>query len=82
MFLLKMMTNIYIPLQLRNLDFSSYYNPIIKGSSMTSNDERPVVLQFKDTTFEYDMINNDEDVQTTTFRLENVNMEVKKVKQI
>ncbi|XP_046809062.1 ATP-binding cassette sub-family C member 10 [Lucilia cuprina] len=65
-------------MDLENLDFSSYYDPIMKGSSMTSVDDRPVVLQFKDATFEYDTINNDDDVQTTTFTLENVNMEVKK----
>ncbi|KAM7354188.1 ATP-binding cassette sub-family C member 10 [Cochliomyia hominivorax] len=65
-------------MDLDNLDFSSYYNPIIKGSSITSADERPVVLEFKEATFEYDMIKNDEDVQSTTFRLEKINMEVKK----
>lgn len=46
---------------------------------MTSVEEPPVVLQFKEATFEYDMINNDEDVHATRFRLEKVNMEVKKV---
>lgn len=52
----------------------------MKGSSISSTEDRPIVLQFKDATFEYDAINNDEDVQATTFRLEKVNMEVKKVK--
>lgn len=46
---------------------------------MTSVDEPPIVLQFKEATFEYDMIHNDEDVHATTFRLEQVNMEIKKV---
>lgn len=46
---------------------------------MTLSDERPVVLQFKDATFEYDLKNNDDDMQAAIFRLENVTMEVKKV---
>lgn len=46
---------------------------------MTLADDRPAVLQFKDATFEYDQINNDDDIPVTAFRLEKVNLEVKKV---
>lgn len=46
---------------------------------MASLEDPPVVLQFKDATFEYDVINNDDNVETTKFRLEKVNFEVKKV---
>ncbi|XP_053957905.1 ATP-binding cassette sub-family C member 10 [Anastrepha ludens] len=68
---------------LPNLDFSTYYNPIIKstgyGSSMKL-DEKPIVLEMKAASFEYVNGANDgnDECQQQKFRLENVNLTVKK----
>lgn len=51
----------------------------MKGSSISSTDEPPTVLQLKEATFEYDTGGIENDLQISTFRLERVNMEVKKV---
>lgn len=42
-------------------------------------EETPTVLQLKEATFEYDVEDDTNDLQTTIFRLEKVNLEVKKV---
>uniref|UniRef100_A0A1I8QDH6 ABC-type xenobiotic transporter n=1 Tax=Stomoxys calcitrans TaxID=35570 RepID=A0A1I8QDH6_STOCA len=66
-------------IDLENLDFSSYYDPVMKGSSISSSsDEQLTVLQFKDASFEYEVGGMDNDLQVTTFRLEKINLEVKK----
>ncbi|XP_073826163.1 ATP-binding cassette sub-family C member 10 [Musca autumnalis] len=66
-------------IDLKDLDFSSYYNPIMKASSISSTVEEPIaVLQLKDATFEYEAGAIENDLQITTFRLEQINMDVKK----
>uniref|UniRef100_W8AAQ1 ABC-type xenobiotic transporter n=1 Tax=Ceratitis capitata TaxID=7213 RepID=W8AAQ1_CERCA len=68
---------------LPNLDFSSYYNPIIKSTgyeTSTKLDDRPIVLEMKSATFVHEIgieQNNDRQRQTK-FHLENVNISIKK----
>lgn len=62
---------------LPNLDFSSYYQPVIKGSAPQKVDEKPSVLQMKDASFEHEQIRN-ADEESFVFRLKKINLDVKK----
>ncbi|XP_017480560.1 PREDICTED: multidrug resistance-associated protein 7 [Rhagoletis zephyria] len=70
-------------IDLPNLDFSSYYNPIIKSTgcgTSTKLDEKPTVLEMKSATFEHEngVKNGADEHLQRIFRLENVNLTVKK----
>ncbi|XP_075152571.1 ATP-binding cassette sub-family C member 10 [Haematobia irritans] len=66
-------------IDLENLDFSSYYDPVMKETSISSSvDEPQTVLQMKDASFEYEVASLESDLQITTFRLDKVNLNVKK----
>ncbi|XP_055853767.1 ATP-binding cassette sub-family C member 10 [Episyrphus balteatus] len=63
--------------ELPNLDFSSYYQPVIKGSAPQKVDEKPTVLQLKDASFEHDQGRNAHE-DSYTFRLKKINLDVKR----
>lgn len=70
-------------IDLPNLDFSSFYNPIIKSTgyeSSTKLDDRLVVLEMKSATFEHEngTKQNNNSHQQEKFRLDNVNFTVRK----
>uniref|UniRef100_A0A1A9WKS6 ABC-type xenobiotic transporter n=1 Tax=Glossina brevipalpis TaxID=37001 RepID=A0A1A9WKS6_9MUSC len=66
-------------IDLPDLDFGSYYNPVVKGnSSVDLVNEAPVILQLKNATFEHDTLQTDEINLRHNFRLENINLLIKK----
>lgn len=66
--------------QLPDLDFGSYYDPVVKDNSAVDlANEPPVVLQLKNASFEYDSLQSDENNPRHSFRLENINILIKKV---
>ncbi|XP_067624566.1 ATP-binding cassette sub-family C member 10 [Eurosta solidaginis] len=70
-------------IDLPNLDFSSYYNPVMKSTShgnSTKLNETAIVMEMKSAYFEHEngVKNDNDDNQQQIFRLENVNLTVKK----
>lgn len=62
-------------LNLSNLDFSSYYQPIMEKASK-SVDSKPSVLQIKDCSFQHETRTSKQE-SDFTFHLDNVNLDVK-----
>ncbi|EDW64800.1 ATP-binding cassette sub-family C member 10 [Drosophila virilis] len=60
-----------------NLDYSSYYNPIMRGSASPA--ATPSVLQMKSAHFVHDTEHSDSDSETTIsqFRLNDINLDIK-----
>ncbi|XP_068143958.1 ATP-binding cassette sub-family C member 10 [Drosophila tropicalis] len=59
-------------LNVPDLDYSSYYNPIIKGTGRGGDGEAPSVLQMKGASFAHD-----QDENHSGFKLENINVDIK-----
>lgn len=58
-----------------NLDYANYYNPIIRGSASTEPSDS--VLQMKSANFMHDSVPSDEDSSTAKFRLADINVDIK-----
>ncbi|KAL9928388.1 ATP-binding cassette sub-family C member 10 isoform 1-T2 [Glossina fuscipes fuscipes] len=66
-------------IDLPDLDFGSYYDPVVKDNSAVDlANEPPVVLQLKNASFEYDSLQSDENKPRHNFRLENINIIIKR----
>lgn len=58
-----------------NLDYANYYNPIIRGSASTEPSDS--VLQMKSAHFMHDSVPSDDAGSTTKFRLADINVDIK-----
>lgn len=58
-----------------NLDYANYYNPIIRGSASTEPSDS--VLQMKSAHFMHDSVPSDDAASTTKFRLADINVDIK-----
>lgn len=70
-------------LQLPNIDLASYYSPLVP--QRTRHDDAPVVMSLENATFRFDRARSRDGVQQNDaeivdFRLNAINMDVKKVR--